>query len=83
MPLKKLLADIRNNALILPLYLPALLTAFVEGISNPTLPLYARELGAAYAAVGLILAGRPSLGAALFIIVENTTCSDGCCIGFM
>ncbi|MEZ4511850.1 MAG: MFS transporter [Chloroflexota bacterium] len=59
MPLKKLLADIRNNALILPLYLPALLTAFVEGISNPTLPLYARELGAAYAAVGLILAGRP------------------------
>ncbi|MCA9967150.1 MAG: MFS transporter [Anaerolineales bacterium] len=59
MSVKNILVAIRNNALILPLYLPGLLTAIVEGISNPTLPLYARELGAAYAAVGLILAGRP------------------------
>lgn len=59
MHLQKLITTLRNNVLILPLYLPALLTAFTEGVANPTLPLYARELGAAYAAVGLILAGRP------------------------
>ncbi|MEM7115758.1 MAG: MFS transporter [Chloroflexota bacterium] len=50
---------IRENPLILPIYLPAFLTAVVMGIASPTLPLFVRELQGSYAAVGLVLAGRP------------------------
>ena len=50
---------LRNNPLILPLYVPAFLTALVMGIASPILPLFLSDLGASYAAIGVVLAGRP------------------------
>lgn len=52
-------AQLRKNPHIFPLYVPAFLTALAMGIAGPTLPLFLRELDAPYAAVGIVLAGRP------------------------
>jgi MFS family permease len=50
--------DFRKHPLALPLYLPTILIALSWGIREPVLPLYAREFGASYAIVGLILSAQ-------------------------
>lgn len=50
--------SIRQDALILPFYLPSLILAVSWGLLVPVLPLYAKELDASYALVGLVLAGE-------------------------
>lgn len=44
------------RALLLPLYLPALILAFADGLLVPVLPLFADGLTASYALVGMALA---------------------------
>ncbi len=54
----KLLRNFRQNPLILPVYLPSLLLAFSQGLLIPVLPLYAKNLGASYGLVGLIVSAQ-------------------------
>lgn len=54
----KLLRQITNDQLIIPLYLPSLIFSISQGILIPILPLYASEAGFSYALIGLILAGE-------------------------
>ncbi len=53
--------DIKRNQLVLALYLPALLLSFCQGLLNPVLPLFAKDLNITYGLVGLVVAGY-SLG---------------------
>jgi len=53
-----LIRTIRQNRLILPVYLPTILIALTWGIREPVLPLYVREFGASYGLVGLSLSGQ-------------------------
>jgi len=47
-----------EHPLILPLYLPALIVSFSEGLLIPVLPIFVREMNVSYALVGLVLAGE-------------------------
>lgn len=58
MALSHLSRSLRENPLVLPYYLPGLILATAWGLLTPVLPLYAKELGASYGAVGLVLAGE-------------------------
>jgi MFS family permease len=58
MSASRLVANIRRNPLILPFYLPALITAFSMGVLIPVLPLYAGDFNVSYGLVGLVLAGE-------------------------
>ena len=49
---------LRQNPLILPIYLPTLLIAFCRGMLIPILPLYVRDFGVSYGLIGLVLAGE-------------------------
>jgi len=49
--------EIKENQLILALYLPAFLLAFCQALLDPVLPLFAKDLGINYGLVGLIVAG--------------------------
>lgn len=49
---------IRQHPFILPVYLPTILIGFSWGIREPVLPLYARDFGASYWMVGLVLSGQ-------------------------
>jgi MFS family permease len=49
---------IKQNPLILPIYLPTLLIAFCRGMLVPIMPLYVREFGVSYGLIGLVLAGE-------------------------
>ncbi|NDJ36597.1 MAG: MFS transporter, partial [Chloroflexi bacterium] len=50
--------SILKHRLFLPIYVPAVLFALYQGMLIPVLPLYARELGAGYGAVGLVVAAE-------------------------
>ncbi|MBN1401000.1 MAG: MFS transporter [Anaerolineae bacterium] len=50
--------SLRDDPLILPFYLPSLILSVSWGLLTPVLPLYAKELNASYALVGLVLAGE-------------------------
>jgi MFS family permease len=47
-----------DNPLNLPIYLPSLLLAFCQGLMIPVLPLYARDLGASYGLIGLVVSAQ-------------------------
>lgn len=48
---------IRHHPLFLPLYAPAVIIAFCQGLLAPVLPLYAASFEVSYGLVGLLLAG--------------------------
>ena len=50
--------SLRSDPLILPFYLPSFILSVSWGLLTPVLPLYAKELDASYALVGLVLAGE-------------------------
>ncbi|MCP5099283.1 MAG: MFS transporter [Chloroflexi bacterium] len=56
--LNKVRTKLRQNQLILPIYLPTLLIAFGRGMLIPILPLYVRDFGVSYGLIGLVLAGE-------------------------
>jgi MFS family permease len=58
MSLKPTNHTLRQNPLILPIYLPTFLLSLAGGILTPTLPLYLRDFGASYALVGLVLSAQ-------------------------
>ena len=64
MPPTTLRRRIRNDPLILPFYLPALIVAIANGMLVPVVPLYAASFGVSYGSIGLLLAGE-ALGALL------------------
>jgi len=53
-----ILQTIRQNPLILPLYLPSLTFAFCQGLLDPILPLYVDGFGVSYVWIGIVLAGQ-------------------------
>jgi len=50
--------ELRQHALILPVYLPTFLISLASGILAPVLPLYLREFEVGYGLVGLVLSGQ-------------------------
>ena len=58
MKLSNALQAIRQNNLILPVYVPSLIFAFAQGMLVPILPLYAIDFGVSYGLIGLLLAGE-------------------------
>lgn len=56
--LLRLWRAVRRDPLILPYYLPSLILSTSRGILAPVMPLFARDLGATYGLVGLVLAGE-------------------------
>jgi MFS family permease len=57
MRLKKLPEQHWLRPMLLPFYLPLLLTTIAETMLIPTLPLFLRDLGANYAVIGMVLSG--------------------------
>ncbi|MCA9926742.1 MAG: MFS transporter, partial [Anaerolineales bacterium] len=53
-----MLKNLKNDPLILPIYMPTLLLAFSRGVLIPVLPLYVRDFGASYGLIGLVLAAQ-------------------------
>ena len=51
-------SSLKRDPLILPFYLPTFVLAIASGLLAPVLPLYAKDLDASYARVGLVLAGE-------------------------
>ena len=51
-------SSLKRDPLILPFYLPTFILAIAWGLLAPVLPLYAKELDASYARVGMVLAGE-------------------------
>ncbi|OGO15235.1 MAG: hypothetical protein A2Z14_08465 [Chloroflexi bacterium RBG_16_48_8] len=49
--------DIKRNQLILTLYLPTLILALCQGLLEPVIPLFAKDLDINYGLVGLVVAG--------------------------
>ena len=56
-----ILAQIKRNPLIYPVYVPSLIFAFCQSLLIPILPLYILEFEGTYWAVGIVIAGA-SLG---------------------
>ncbi len=51
-------AALRQNPLILPVYLPTFMISLAGGLLIPVLPLYLREFEVGYGLVGLVLSGQ-------------------------
>ena len=58
MSVSKSLRDLQRHPLILPLYLPATINAFSDGVLTLVLPLYARDFKVSYGLIGLVMAGE-------------------------